>query len=168
MPTDAEIEREFWSELKSSPFFMLGIDGERGAGTQPMTAFYDDEAAPFWFFTANDHDLVRALGNDAAGNGGKRAIATFASKGHDIFASVRGTLSIDKDPATIDRLWNPVVGQWYEGGKSDPKLALLRLDVEDAKLWKSDLGGFIRPAINKLLGRKPESGEHEKIAEVTL
>lgn len=162
MPTDAEIEALFWKELKASPFLMLGIDGERGAATQPMTAQYDDEQAPFWFFTANDHDLIKALDQ------GDRAIAAFASKGHDIFASIRGTLSIDNDPATIDRLWNPVVSQWYEGGKSDPKLVLLRLDVEDAKLWKSDLGGFIRPAINKLLGRKPEAGEQEKIAEVSL
>jgi general stress protein 26 len=162
MPTDAEIERLFWKELKTSPFLMLGIDGERGAGTQPMTAYYDDERAPFWFFTANDHDLVKALDQ------GDRAIAAFASRGHDMFASIRGTLSIDNDPATIDRLWNPVVAQWYEGGKADPKLILLRLDVEDAKLWQSDLGGFIRPAINKLLGRKPESGGHEKVAEVSL
>jgi general stress protein 26 len=162
MPTDAEIEKEFWSKLKTSPFFMLGIDGERGAGTQPMTAYYDDDKAPFWFFTARDHDLVNALDR------GDRAIATFASKGHDIFASIRGHLSIEDDWATIDRLWNPIVEQWYEGGKSDPKLVLLRLDVEDAKLWKRDLRGFIRPALNKLLGRKPESGEEEKVAEVSL
>ena len=38
MADDADIEREFWKELKTGPFFMLGIDGERGAATQPMTA----------------------------------------------------------------------------------------------------------------------------------
>jgi general stress protein 26 len=162
MADDADIEREFWKALKDGPVLMLGIDGERGAATQPMTAFYDDGSAPFWFFTANDHDLVRSLDR------GDRAIAAFAAKGHDMFASLRGRLSQDNDQAVIDRLWNPVVSQWYEGGKADPKLALLRLDVDDAKLWKSDLGGFVRPAINKLLGRKPESGEHEKVAEVTL
>lgn len=162
MTADADIERLFWSKLKDSPFLMLGLAGVRAAATQPMTACYENNQAPFWFFTANDHELVRALDD------GDRAIAAFASKGHDIFASLRGTLAIDKDPATIDRLWNPVVAQWYEGGKSDPKLVLLRLDVEDAKLWKSDLGAFVRPAINKLLGRKPEAGQHEKIVEVTL
>lgn len=162
MASDQEIKELFWKELKASPFLMLGIDGERGAATQPMTAQIDEEESPLWFFTANDHDLVRALDN------GDRAIAAFASKGHDIFASLRGRLSLDNDPATIDRLWNPVVSQWYEGGKSDPKLALLRLDVDDAKIWKSDLGGFIKPAINKLFGRKPESDEHEKVAEVSI
>ena len=162
MASDEEIKEIFWKELKASPFLMLGIDGERGAATQPMTAQIDEEESPLWFFTANDHDLVRAL------DSGDRAIAAYASKGHDIFASLRGRLSLDNDPAVIERLWNPVVSQWYEGGKSDPKLALLRLDVEDAKIWKSDIGGFIKPAINKLFGRKPESDEHEKIAEVTL
>ncbi len=162
MTDDADIERKFWDEFKSSPFLMLGLDGERGAATQPMTAMFEGEAAPFWFFTAKDHDLTRALDQ------GDRAIAAYASKGHDIFASIRGRLSVEDNPAMIDRLWNPVVAQWYEGGKTDPKLALLRLDVEDAKLWKSDLGGFIRPALNKLFGRKPESGQEEKVAEVSL
>jgi general stress protein 26 len=162
MASNQELKELFWKELKASPFLMLGIDGERGAATQPMTAQIDEEESPLWFFTANDHDLVRALDN------GDRAIAAFASKGHDIFASLRGRLSMVNDPATIDRLWNPVVSQWYEGGKSDPKLALLRLDVDDAKIWKSDLGGFIKPAINKLIGRKPESGQHEKVAEVSI
>ena len=167
MASDQEIKDLFWKELKASPFLMLGIEGERGGATQPMTAYFEEEGPQLWFFTANDHDIVRAL--DAPGeNGGDRAVAAYSSKGHDLFASLRGRLTLDNDPATVERLWNPVVEQWYKGGKSDPKLALLRLDVEDAKLWKSDLGGFIRPAINKLFGRKPESGEEEKVAEVTL
>ena len=167
MASDEEIKAQFWKELEASPFVMLGIDGERGAATQPMTAQFEEQQSPLWFFTANDHDLVRALGA-GDGNGGDRAIATFASKGHDIFASLRGRLSQDNDPAVIDRLWNPIVAQWYEGGKSDPKLALLRLDIEDAKIWKSDISGFLKPAINKLFGRKPEAGQSEKVAEVTL
>jgi general stress protein 26 len=163
MTSDADIEQKFWKELKDSPFVMLGIEGEHGSATQPMTAQFQGEAAPLWFFTARDNGLVQALGS-----GSDRAIAAFASKGHDLFASIRGQLSIDNDPAMIERLWNPVIAQWYQGGKSDPKLALLRLDVEDAKLWKSDVGAFMHPVINKLLGRKPEAGERENVAEVSL
>ena len=29
----------------------------------------------------------------------------------------------------------PEEGAWYEGGKTDPKLALLRLDPEKAEIW---------------------------------
>jgi general stress protein 26 len=96
-----------------------------------------------------------------------RAIGSYSSKDHDLFASLRGTLEIVNDPATIDRLWNPFVAEWYEG-KDDPKLALVRFDVEDAKIWLSTVSGFLKPALNKLLGRKPEAGAKQDVAEIDL
>lgn len=164
MASEQEIEKRFWKELDGSPFMMLGIEGERDGATQPMTANFDDgdrEAGRLWFFTAQDHDLARVLGKS------DRAIAAYAAKGHDLFASLRGTLVADNDRATIDRLWNPVVAQWYNG-KDDPKLLLLRFEVDDAKIWLSDAEGFLKPALNKLLGRKPESGMDKKVAEINL
>jgi general stress protein 26 len=164
MADDREIEEQFWGALEDSPFMMLGVEGARDGATQPMTANFEDQdrdAAQLWFFTARDHDLTRALGQS------NRAIATYAAKGHGLFASLRGTLAISNEQATIDRLWNPVVAQWYDG-KDDPKLALLRLDVEDAKIWLSDLGGFLKPVVNKLFGRKPEAGMKDKVAEISF
>ena len=58
-------------------------------------------------------------------------IATFVSKKHDLFVAVHGKLSIDNDKATLDRLWNRFVAAWYEKGKDDPKLVLLRLDPKE-------------------------------------
>ena len=84
-----------------------------------------------------------------------------------MFASLRGTLEIVNDRATIDRLWSPIVAEWYEG-KDDPKLALVRFNIENAKIWKSDAEGFLKPALNKLLGGKLEAGMKEKVAEVSL
>ena len=162
MASDAEIEDKFWKALKDSPFMMLGVEGSRDGATQPMTAHFDEGRGPIWFFTAKDHDIVRALPES------NRAIAAYASKGHDLYASVRGTLTAEEDRTVVDRFWNPIAAQWYEGGKDDPKLVMLRLDPEDAKIWISDLGGFLRPAFNKLLGRKPEAGQGEKVAEVSL
>lgn len=164
MADDREIEDKFWKALKDSPFMMLGIEGARDGATQPMTAQFEDEdrdAGVLWIFTANDHDFTRSMGQS------NRGIAAFSAKGHELFASLRGTLQIVNDPGTIDRLWNPIVAEWYEG-KDDPKLALVRFDVEDAKIWLSDVEGFLKPALNKLLGRKPEAGMKEKVAEVEL
>jgi general stress protein 26 len=164
MADDREIEEKFWDELKGSPFIMLGIEGARDGATQPMTVNFEDQdrdAGLLWIFTAKDHDLTRAMGQSS------RAIASYSAKGHDLFASLRGSLKVDNDPAVIDRLWSPIVAEWYEG-KDDPKLALLRFDVEDAKIWLSDVEGFLKPAFNKLFGRKPEAGMKEKVAEVSF
>jgi general stress protein 26 len=164
MADDREIEDKFWTALKHSPFIMLGIEGARDGATQPMTAIFEDQdrdAGVLWIFTAKDHDLTRAMGQSSS------AMASYSAKGHDLFASLRGTLRIDNERATIDRLWSPIVAEWYEG-KDDPKLALVRFDVEDAKIWLSDVEGFLKPAFNKLFGRKPEAGMKEKVAEVSL
>lgn len=164
MADDREIEEKFWDELKGSPFIMLGVEGARDGATQPMTANFEDEdrqAGVLWIFTDNTHDLVKAMGQS------NRAIAAYSAKGHGLFASLRGALEIVNDRATIDRLWSPIVAEWYEG-KDDPKLALVRFDVDDAKIWLSDVEGFLKPPINKLFGRKPEAGMKEKVAEVSL
>jgi general stress protein 26 len=164
MAHDREILDQLWGAIEDSPFVMLGLDQARGSAMQPMTAQFEDQDRDngcVWFFTAKDHDLTRALGQD------NRAIASFASKGHDLFASLRGRLILDNSRAEIDRLWNPVVAEWYEG-KDDPKMALLRFELDDAKIWQSDIGGFLKPAFNKLFGRKPEAGMKEKVAEVSF
>jgi general stress protein 26 len=164
MADDAEILQQFWGALEDSPFVMLGLDQARGSAMQPMTAQFEDqdrENGCVWFFTAKDHDLTRALGQD------NLAVASFVSKGHDLFASLRGRLILDNSRPEIDRLWNPVAAQWYEG-KDDPKMALLRFELDDAKIWQSDIGGFLKPAVNKLFGRQPEAGMKEKVAEVSF
>ena len=164
MADEREIEEKFWSELKGSPFIMLGVEGTRDGATQPMAVQFEDQdrdAGLLWIFTAKDHDLTRAMGQS------NRAIGSYSAKGHDLFASLRGTLEIVNDRSTIERLWNPIVAEWYEG-KDDPKLAVVRFDVENAKIWLSDVEGFLKPALSKLLGRKPETGMKEKVAEITL
>jgi general stress protein 26 len=163
MSGDRHIEAKFWDALKDSPFIMLGLDHARDKALQPMTARFEEaerERGAIWFFTARDHDLTRALGQDS------EAVASYASKGHSVFASLRGRLVLDNDRRTIDRLWNAVVAEWYEG-KDDPKLALLRFDIADARIWLSDVEGFLKPALNKLFGRQPEAGIKEKVAEVS-
>jgi general stress protein 26 len=161
MTSPTEIKARFWKELKRDRTIMLGLDGAREGKTQPMTALFEgDEGGPLWIFTAKDNSLVEALGTS------HRAIATFTGKSHDLFACITGTLNLDSDPAVIDRLWNPFVAAWFKDGKTDPKLALLRFDAEQAKIWLN--GSSIGAALEWLLGRDPKESYHEKVAEVSL
>ena len=154
-----ELEARFWKALKSDMTMMLGIAGVEEGHTRPMTAQLEaDEGGPIWFFTAKDNDLVRQL------RGHDRAVATFASKDHDVFASVHGDLRVDTDRAVIDRLWNRFVAAWYEGGKDDPKLALLRLDPDRGQVW-ADASSMLA-GVKMFLGIDPKEDYKDKVAKV--
>jgi len=100
MASDAEIESRFWKELKANPVIILGVDGARDGHGQPMTAFFEGEQGPLFFFTSTDNSLIAAL------NESHRAMAHYVAKGHDLFATLHGSLSVDRDPANVDRFWN--------------------------------------------------------------
>ena len=160
MATVRELEDKLWAALKSDRTMMLGLDGVEDGHARPMTAQLDGEKGPIWFFTAKDNALAQRLKR------GDRAIATFASKGHDLFATLHGSVSIDNDRAVIDRLWNRFVAAWYEGGKDDPKLVLLRFDAEKAEVWLD--ASSIVAGIRMLLGADPKEEYKDKVGEVDL
>ena len=160
MATPQEIEPRFWKALASDRTMMLGIDGVEDGHARPMTAQFEGDGGPIWFFTARDNGIVQSLAK------GNRAIATFTDKGHDLFATVHGSLSVDNDRAVIDRLWNRFVAAWYEGGKDDPKLTLLRFNPERAEIWL-DASSLIA-GIRMLFGADPKKEYRDKVAEVSL
>ncbi len=160
MPTPQELEAKFWSSLQSDMTMMLGLDGLEDGHARPMTAQVVGPRGPIWFFTSKDNSIVEKLPQ------GERAIATFTSKGHDLFATLHGKLSLDNDPATIDKLWNRYVAAWFEGGKSDPKLALLRLDPERAEIWLD--ASSIVAGIKLLFGADPKESYKDNVAKVDL
>jgi general stress protein 26 len=163
MATPQEIEKKFWKALESDMTVMLGLDGADDGHTRPMTAQVEDGHGPIWFFTSADNKLVHAV---AQGNGhGGRAIATFASKGHDLFATIHGSLRVDTDRAVVDRLWNKFIAAWFEG-KDDPKLRLLRLDPEHAEIWLD--ASSIVAGVKLLLGADPKKDYKGKVADVPL
>ena len=174
MADETQTEREerlresFWEALDDSPFVMLGLQGVDDSRTRPMTAQVDsansDDAGTIYFFSARSESLVQGVGQ------GHRAVATFASKDHKVFAHIHGDLVLDQDRAVIDRLWNPFIASWYKDGKEDPDLALLRFDAEQADVWEAHSGATLKAAALKMLFNVDPGKEHQRKnqAEVAL
>ena len=161
MPSQKEIEKKLWSELKSDRTIMLGLENKAGGASQPMTAILeDDERGPVWIFSSSDVDLVQALGV-----GPSAAVAQFVSKGHGLFASLHGQLQLQNDRATIDRLWNPFIAAWFDG-KDDPKIRLMRLDLDHAHVWLNENSVFA--GIKMLFGSDPKKDYKDKTADIAL
>jgi general stress protein 26 len=161
MPTPQELEAKLWKAIESDRTVMLGLDGAEDGHTRPMTAQVENGRSPLWFFTSRDSLLVQTLGRGER----DRAIASFTSKGHDLFATLHGRLSLHNERATIDRLWNRFVAAWYPGGKEDPQLVLLRFDAERAEIWLE--GSSLVAGAKMLLGADPKENYKGKVAEVS-
>lgn len=159
MPSPEELKQEFWKAVKSDRTMMLGLVGVDEAHTRPMTGQLDGDEGPIWFFSSTETELVQQVKADS------NAIATFVDKGHNLFASVHGRLSVETDRAMVEKLWNPFVAAWYDG-KNDPKLALLRFDAEDAQIWRD--GSSLVAGIKMLLGVDPKKDYRDNVAQVPL
>jgi len=162
MADDAAIEAKFWKELSANPILMLGLNGARDGKSQPMTAFFEDHNDPLWFYTATDNELYQAVRRGPT----RSAIASYTAKGHDLFASLHGVLDIESNQAVIDRFWSDRVAAWYEGGRKNEKLAMLRLDADGAKIWlgTSAIGGPIR----RFFGENPRDNYKGKVTEILM
>lgn len=163
MASQAEIEGKFWDALKSDRTVMLGFTRVDKGHTQPMTALVEDEdvnARRIWIFTSKDTELAAKLGQ------GQSALMTFADKGHTLFATLDGKLTPHNDPAVIERLWAPFIAAWFKGGKSDPKLLLMRFDPEEGQIWLNENSLFA--GIKMLLGHDPKKDYAEKVVKVNL
>lgn len=167
---DAELKRDFWKALISDRTLMLGVQGHEDGATRPMTAQVDQpdgadkgDGGTIYFFASKNEGVGAALGA-----GSDRAIASFQSKDHGIFASINGRLVAHNDRATIERLWSPFAAMYYKDGKDDPNLLLIRFDTESADLWRSDTSGFLKAAAYKLIGKDAGQANPEDRAEVAL
>ena len=76
--------------------------------------------------------LAMALGS------GAQAGFTYQSKKGDYHASLKGLLEPLKDEAKLDELWSIPVGAWFEQGREDPKVTLLRFTPREAAIWASE------------------------------
>ncbi|RJY08691.1 pyridoxamine 5'-phosphate oxidase family protein [Aurantiacibacter aquimixticola] len=150
-----ELKTDFWKSLADSPFVFLQRDAAPEDAI-PMTAQLDKDAdSTIWFFTTKDNSLAQ----------GGPATVTFASKGHDMFARIKGTLSEEHSRERLEKQWSKPVEAWYEGGKDDPNLLMLRMDLGKAEIW-GDLGAV--DTVKMLLGFDVREDAKEENIETVL
>ena len=149
-----EIRKDMWKAMADSPYVMLGLDGDR-RHFEAMYAVLDKEAdSEVWFYTKR--------GNRAAGGG--NATVTFVAKGHDLFASIEGRLTEETREDIKDKYWSSQVEAWYDQGRRDPELLMLRFDLSDAEIWETDqsLLGKLKLITGQTIKGDEQSGSHAR------
>jgi general stress protein 26 len=124
--------------------------------SRPLQTLKLDANGELIFFTAASSHKVAELTDDHGVN------LAYAHPGEHRYVSVRGRARMDRDADTIDELWSPAQKVFFPGGKDDPNLMVLRVQVRDASYWEA--GNFVERALDLARGMINDApgdiGEH--------
>lgn len=153
---DEELKQQFWEALADSPYLFLQLDSDPATAV-PMTAELDENAnGTIWFFTGRDHAFARS----------GPATATFAGKGHSVFARFKGTLAEETSRERLDKEWSNFAEAYFPRGKDDPNLLMLRMDLGEAEIWTTDIG--LVTTVRMALGQDVRDETREQHTETAL
>lgn len=77
------------------------------------------------------------------------------------FLSVNGIASISQDRNRIEKYWNKFVEAWFEKGKEDPAIRILKITPIEAHYWdnkSNKLVSILKVAASALTGAKLDIG----------
>lgn len=80
--------------------------------------------------------------------------------------SIAGTATVTKDQAVIDEVWNPAAEAWFDQGRQDPAVAVLRVVANSAELIALDSSGPVRAlkyARAMLTKEQPDVGDATRV-----
>ncbi|MBN9173393.1 MAG: pyridoxamine 5'-phosphate oxidase family protein, partial [Microbacterium sp.] len=128
MTDELEIVRTI---LKSARTASVTTQTASGAlHSRPLAVLEDDFAGTLWFFTADPSSKTADLAAHPQVN-----VSVGDGKG---WLSLSGLATISRDQERIDRYWNPWAAAYFEGGRDDPAVALLQVDVSSIHYWDLD------------------------------
>jgi len=146
--------------IKDIDFCMLTTIDSGMLRSRPMSTQNDDFNGVLWFLTSTDsHKMSEIEANN-------RVNVSYAEPKSNRFISVSGTASISKDQGLIDKFWSPIHKAWFPEGKDDPRLCLLKVQVDQAEYWDASssklmqLVGFVQAMVTN---KEADLGENEKI-----
>jgi len=104
--------------------------------SRPLSVIQDDFDGTLWFFTQDPSAKTADVAADDQVN-----VSVGDGKG---WLSFSGTASVSRDAAKIDEFWNPWAEAYFDGGRDDPSVALLKVEVDTVEYWDLD-----KPAVVK-------------------
>ncbi len=128
--------------------------------SRPLATLQIDPEGDLWFFTHASSGKVDDIARDP------RVNLSYARPGKHLYVSVVGRAEVVRDRARIEALWTPQAKIFFPGGKDDPDLVLLKVQVEGAEYWRAS-GGLLSQAVKlvrALAGEGPQDlGENRTL-----
>lgn len=125
----ADLKETFWNNMGKVRVVLLGA----GGGTPvPMAPIARQEDGAIWFITSVEHDTFKA-----ARTGSESKIYVADSSGH-LYGTITGHLEASDDTDKLDDVWSPMAAAWFEKGREDDAVRLMKYVPREAEIWVND------------------------------
>ncbi|MCQ2002094.1 pyridoxamine 5'-phosphate oxidase family protein [Arthrobacter zhaoxinii] len=134
------------------------VDLQGNLVSRPLQLQEADSDGNLWFFTPDPSpkaDEVRANPH-----------VNVAINDKEGFLSISGTATLTKDQGKISALWKTSVEGWFEKGREDPSVALLKVDSDTAEYWASDepkIASMFKIGKAAVTGGTPDIGKNDVV-----
>ncbi|SEW53482.1 pyridoxamine 5'-phosphate oxidase family protein [Chitinophaga arvensicola] len=123
--------------------------------TVPMSRQEVDEQGNIWYLFSSESETYANLKvND-------KISILFSQVSDYNFLSLNGVAEVSQDKERIEKYWSKFVEAWFEKGKEDPHIRILKVKVKDAHYWDNKtnkLGTFLKLAASVVSGQKLDIG----------
>jgi general stress protein 26 len=132
-----------------------------GLHSRPMAVPKHAFDGDLWFFTAGDSLKAQEVAESSQVN------VSFAEPKSERYVSISGRAGVVHDRTRAEAMWTPLLKGWFPAGLDDPRLALLRVEVEHAEYWDakgSQMLVFFSLARAAMTGQPPKHlGSHASL-----
>jgi len=105
--------------------------------SRPMSVQEVDDQGNLWFISSSESNKNFEISED------NRVQLFFSKTADSHYLSVYGNATIYRDREKIDEVWSPIAKAWFEQGKDDPKVTVIKVTPSDAYYWDTKDGKLI-------------------------
>jgi general stress protein 26 len=128
--------------------------------TRPMAVQKVCDQGNFWFLSSSESDKNAEIQQDP------RVQLFFLNTGKYEFLSLYGEATISRDRNKIDELWTDIAKAWFEQGKDDPRVTVIKVTPKDGFYWDTKNGklvSLLKIVASAVTGKTLEEGVEGKI-----
>ncbi len=122
---------------------------------RPMSLREVDEDGNLWFISGASTHKNMDIETD------NRVQLFFSKMSDNHYLSVYGTASIYRDREKIDDIWTPIAKAWFEEGKDDPEVTVIKVAPTDGYYWDTKDGkavAFLKWTAAAVIGKRMDDG----------
>ena len=126
--------------------------------SRPLELQEVDSDGNLWFFTQDPSPKADEIRANPHVN-----VSVADKKG---YLSISGRAEITKDPERIQELWSSTAAAWFEQGREDPAIALIKVDTHTAEYWVLDepkVASIFKIGKSAVTGQTPDIGKNDVV-----